>query len=136
MTTRQFTADQLIKIRAAKAWRPAPDDQITGSVVVVVPRESSFGRYPVVVLDTGQPSYTAVHAFHQLAEAQLRDLRVAPDMDITMRYLGQETSKTDDGKGGKRTYHNYSIVPAAGAEIDVYDYTDAPLDNPVNDPGF
>jgi hypothetical protein len=132
-TTRTFDAETLMRIKSAVAARPEPGQSISGTIVVIVPRTSDFGKYPVIVLDTGEDRYTAVHAFHQIAEQQLRELKVAPGQDITMRYDGKVQSKTDDGKGGKRSYHVWTVVPADGGDVEVYDFG-APT--PTDEPGF
>lgn len=134
MTTRTFTADDLIRIRGAVAWRPDPGAEIEGTVFVIVPRESDYGRYPVVVLeDLTAPTgpLLAVHGFHSLLEDQLRTLAVKPGDEIRIRYVGKQESKTDDGRGGKRSYHNYIVIPATGADLEIYDYTDTPSDVPA-----
>lgn len=136
---RHFDADTLMRIRSAKAWRPAEGDQIEGTIVTIVPRDGEFGRYPIVVLNTGEDHLTAVHAFHGVLTNELTELRPGPGDTITIRYSGkQEHNKAvDPVTGQKRMYHGYSVVPAEGAELDAWDFgRDRAATTEDDDPGF
>lgn len=106
---------EIIKIRAAKAWRPNPGDMLQGTVVKMLARESDYGVYPVVVMDTGDEGYTAVHAFHTILKDALRELKTTTGDDLTIVYEGKLESrnaagKNEDGTEKKRTYHNYFVI--------------------------
>lgn len=112
---------RLIKIRAARAWRPAAGEMIDGTVVTLLKRESEFvkpdGFYPIVIIDNGAENYVAVHAFHSLLLDQLREVQTKPGDEVCIIYQGKMESKNDaidvdpeTGKKRKRTYHAYILV--------------------------
>jgi len=108
-----------LRIRAAKAWRPDEGDMITGRVVKLLLRQSEeFEPYPVVILDTGDHAYTALHAFHQILFAQLKAVKASPGDEFTIVYEGRQISRKVDAKGEPRTYHSYILV-ANGETADV-----------------
>jgi hypothetical protein len=102
--------DQIVKIRSALAWRPSPGDMLDGKVVKLIARESDFGIYPIVILDTGDVMYTAVHAFHSLLRDALKELKVGPDDELVIVYQGKIESKNAGPDGKKRSYHNYIVI--------------------------
>ena len=116
---RDSTAE-LIKIKAAKPWRPAAGDMIDGTVVKILRGVSQVKEndyYPILIVDTGEAGYTAVHAFHSLLIDQLREVKTKKDDEICIVYQGRVESKNDaqdtdpeTGKKRKRTYHSYLLV--------------------------
>jgi hypothetical protein len=126
---RKFTAEELLRIKSAKAWRPAVGETITGKIVIIAPRTGDYGVYPVIVLDISEDSYTAVHAFHGVIKNELKAVNAQRGMDITIQYHGKrEHNSAVDGDGNARKYHGYSVVPVDGAELEEYtfDFEDAP----------
>lgn len=122
---RRFDRDTQLRIKAAKAWRPADGDRITGTIVAIVPRDGDYGRYPIVVLDTGTDPLTAVHAYHGVLLTELRDMKAAPGMDIAIAYNGrQESRKRKDADGDAVRYHGYSVVRDADVELETWDFSD------------
>lgn len=109
---------ELLRQRSAVAWRPNPGDMIDGTIVRILKRETNpeFGAYPLVLLDTGDPLYTAVHAFHSLLRDQLAEIKAKPGDEISIVYQGKLESKNDaperddEGKPRKRKYHAYILV--------------------------
>lgn len=106
---------ELIRIRSALAWRPMPGDMLDGKIVKLLARESDYGIYPVVVFDTGEPVYTAVHAFHTILRDAFRELKSGPGDECVVVYQGKVESKTADGKNDdgtekKRSYHSYIVI--------------------------
>jgi hypothetical protein len=106
---------EIIRIRGALAWRPSPGDMLDGKVVKLLARESEFGVYPVVVMDTGDATYVAVHAFHTILRDGLRELKAAPGDDLVIMYQGKLESKNSAGKNAageevKRAYHSYVVI--------------------------
>jgi hypothetical protein len=103
--------EQTLKIRAAKAWRPDEGDMVSGTVITLLKRDNGeFKPYPVVILNTGEPGYVAVHAFHTLLFEQLKEIKAKAGDEFTIVYEGRVTSKKLDSKGEPRTYHNYILV--------------------------
>lgn len=109
---------ELLRQRSAVAWRPAAGDMIDGRIVRILRRETNpeFGPYPLVLIDTGDPLYTAVHAFHSLLRDQLAEIKAKPGDEISIVYQGKLESKNDspdkndDGTPRKRKYHAYILV--------------------------
>jgi hypothetical protein len=133
---RRFDRETLLRIKAAHAWRPVAGDTVSGTIVAVVPRDGDYGRYPVVVLDTGDDAFTAVHAFHGVLGNELRDMKAAPGMDIAIRYSGrQDSRKRKDASGDPVNYHGYSVVPDGGADLETWDFSDAPT-SADDQPGY
>lgn len=108
--------EELIRIRSAAAWRPSPGDMVDGRVVKLLARESDFGLYPIVVIDTGDVNYVAVHAFHTILRDALRELKTKPDDELVIVYQGKIQSNKpygEDAETGKklyRSYHNYLVI--------------------------
>lgn len=134
---------ELIKIKSAVAWRPAPGDTVSGTIVRVLRREtnSEFGAYPLVVMDTGEAQYTAVHAFHTILRDQLREIKAGPGDQITIVYQGKIESKNDaperddQGNPRKRKYHAYILI-VNGVDLSE-DYTwDGAADESDDTPGY
>jgi hypothetical protein len=125
----KFSAAELGKIKGAVAWRPAKGDMLTGTVVTIIPRQSDYGVYPVVVLDVPsdtpeeESSYIAWHAMHEVAINELREAKAAPGMRIAATYHGKLTHNSrKDSDGNPTKYHGFSVVPADGAELDTWDF--------------
>jgi len=136
-TGRHLPADVLAKVKSAPAWRPMQGATVTGTIVTIVPRDGDFGRYPVVVLDTGADHYQAVHAFHGVIQNELREMRAAPGERITIRYDGKrDHNKAKDDKGEPRQYHSYSVVPTDGAEVEEWNFDTDKATQTEDDPGF
>lgn len=130
---------EIIKIRGALAWRPSPGDMLDGKVVKLLARESEFGVYPVVVMDTGQPTYTAVHAFHTILKDGLRELKTAPGDELVIMYQGKLESKNSAGKNQageevKRSYHSYVVI-SNGVDSTV-EFTWDMADDMTDEPGY
>lgn len=117
------------RINGAKAWRPkadrTEDEMITGTVVAIVPRTSDYGRYPVVVLDTGKNTFEAFHAFHQVAIDQLREVKPAAGETLTIvAHLKVDSKKRKQADGTPTQYTPYTIFnpDSPDAEPQVYDW--------------
>lgn len=142
---RDSTAE-LIKIRAAKAWRPQPGDMIDGVVVKMLRRESEHtpdGVYPVLIIDTKDGAYTAVHAFHSLLLEQLREVKTGPGDEVTIVYQGRVESKNDavdkdpeTGQRRKRSYHSYLLVTNGVDASTEFSWDDATAGKADDEPGF
>jgi hypothetical protein len=111
-----------IRIRSATAWRPTQGDMIDGTIVKILVRSGGdYGAYPVVILDTGSATYTAIHAFHTLLRNQLAAIKASSGDEITIVYQGKVESKNKDLENKPRKYHNYILV-SDGVESDL-EYT-------------
>jgi len=133
----------IIKIRSALAWRPTAGDTVDGTVVKLLRRETEFGIYPVLVIDTGEPQYVAVHAFHSLLLEQLREVKTGPGDEITIVYQGKIESKNDSpdkdpetGLKRKRSYHAYLLVTNGVDASTEFTWDDAAADKADDEPGF
>jgi hypothetical protein len=107
--------NDLIKIRSALAWRPSAGDMLEGTVVKLIARESEYGIYPVIVMDTGDVMYTAVHAFHTILRDAFRELKTKSGDQLVVVYQGKIESKNSAGKDAdgterKRSYHSYIVI--------------------------
>lgn len=118
----------LMKIQAARAWRPNTGDMISGAIVAITSRTSEYGTYPVVTLDTGDDThYTAVHAFHTTLLDGLKQLRPTPGETLTIAYMGKVASnKRKDANGDRVQYHHYVIDNPDSTTPYSWDDPDAP----------
>ena len=128
-----FSADDLIKIRQAKAWRVNEEEipentvaTVEGVIFAIVPRVGDYGKYPVVIVDTNAGETVAVHAFHHLLFQQLKDIRATPGMDVVFSYAGKREKNKVEKDGTRQQYHDWQVVPSDGAEIDVFDFANEP----------
>lgn len=124
------STEKLLRIKAAKGWRPEPGDAITGEIVRVIARqtvvEGEVKTYPMLIIDAGEPQYIAVHAFHGVLYEQLYAAKVSPGDTITIMYHGKKEShgKTD-AKGNPREYHDYAVVVNGADTSEDYQWEDA-----------
>jgi hypothetical protein len=108
--------NEIIKIRSAQAWRPSAGDMVDGTVVKLLARESDFGIYPIVIMDTGEPQYIAIHAFHTILRDALRELKTKPSDELVVVYQGKTQSNKPYGEDAEtkkklyRSYHNYLVI--------------------------
>ena len=115
-----ITPEERVRIETATAWRPEPGDTITGTVVTIRARETEYGKHPVVILNTGEENYTAVHAFHGVLKNKLFELKPGPGTRLTVGYQGKV-----DGK--ERPYHSYTAFdPDASYEAEEFNWDDDP----------
>ena len=111
-------ATERMKIESATAWRPTPGDTVTGSVVGIRKQTSDYGFHPVLVLDTGEDHYTAVHAFHGVLKNKLYELKPTVGDRLSIGYQGKV-----DGK--ERPYHAYTVInPDAPFEPQQFSWDD------------
>ncbi len=139
---------ELLKVRAAKAWRPGAGEMIDGRVVKMLARTSEVGKdgpftYPVLIVDTGEVGYTAVHAFHSLLLEQLREVKTKPGDEITIVYQGRIESKNDaadvdpeTGKKRKRSYHAYLFVSNGNDASTEFSWDNGNIRAADDEPGF
>jgi hypothetical protein len=136
---RKLDPQTRLKIKSAQAWRPLQGAALTGTIVAIVPRDGDFGRYPVVVLDTGAEHFTAVHAFHGVIVNELREMKAAPGETITIRYDGKrDHNKAKGPDGNPRQYHSYAVVNEADTEVEEWNFdTDTvQAKDDTEDPGY
>lgn len=133
----KFSAEELVQIRTAKAWRINEEDvadgaavQVTGNIFAIVPRIGDYGKYPVVILETDE-GMLAVHAFHQLLFTQLKEIKAHAGMEVVFSYAGKREKNKAESDGTKRKYHDWTVVPAEGADLDTYDFS-----GDDDEPGF
>ena len=131
------SAADLVKIRSAKAWRVNEIDVeengheiLAGEIFAIVPRLGDYGKYPVVILDANDGETYAVHAFHTLLFDQLKEIHATPGMNVVFSYAGKREKNKEEKDGTKRRYHDWSVVPADGADLDTFDFSSE------EDPGF
>ena len=117
------SVNEAIRVRSAKGWLPEPGDQIDGKVVKIIPRktvlEGKTRVYPMIILNTGEPDYTAIHAFHSILLEQLKEAKLSPGDDLTIVYQGKEESKKLNAKGEPREYHSYIAIVNGGQDDSV-----------------
>lgn len=114
----------IVLAKAAPAWKPDPDrtepEVLQGTVVMVYGRSSNYGRYPVVVVETGNSgNLYAFHAFHQVAVDQLKELKPSPGEAIAIVAHPKRASNTrKDANGHPVVYSPYDIYnPDELAEV-------------------
>jgi hypothetical protein len=124
------------RINGARAWKPAKDRtadaMLTGTVVAVVSRTSDYGTYPVVVVDTGEDTFAAFHAFHTVALEQLKQLKPSPGEAITIvAHPVTAANKRKDANGDPVKYTPYSIFnPDAVVPVPAFDWGSVAADEP------
>lgn len=127
---KQFSAEEIARIKGAEAIRPVPGEAITGTIVTVVKRESAeYADYPCVILDI-DGEYRAFHAFHEVAQNELREAKARPGMEVVIMYHGkrQHNSEVDPDTGEPKQYHGYTVVPAAGMELEEWSFDSTTLE--------
>jgi hypothetical protein len=98
-----------------KSWTPngIPDNldpencvssvEIAGTVEGVETRESEFGDFPMVILNTGE-GRVQVAAMHETLKRRLEHVQVG--QRVAIRYNGRTPSKTS----GHADYYDYSVA--------------------------
>ena len=125
--------DLALTIAQAKAWIPAPGDILTGTVLAVVKRTSSWGVYPAVAIlpkDGALHDTVLIHAFHQVILSQLKEIRAQRGTVLTIAYLGKIETKEGN------EYHHYVAVKGDDASklLEQWSWDD---DRPnIEDPPF
>lgn len=104
------------RINGARAWRPAKDrtsdEMLSGTLVAITRRgdDGEYGAYPCLVIDTGEPSFRAFHAFHTVAQQELKKLKPTPGESITIvAHPRVQANKRKDSKGDPVEYDPYTI---------------------------
>lgn len=115
------------RINGAKAWKPKPDrtqdEMITGTVVAIVSRTSDYGRYPVVVMDTGKPTFEAFHAFHQVALDQLKEVKPSAGERLTIvAHPKVDSKKRKQADGSATQYTPYTIFNPDSPDSEIAEY--------------
>lgn len=124
----KFDAETLTAIKMAPAWRHnETGDAITGTVVAILKREhAEYGAYPLVILNTSDDpatkTFVSVHAFHGVLLNEMRELKTKPGDKVTVTYTGKRQANKLNSDGSGRNYHGYSVVPAAGAEVETFSF--------------
>lgn len=99
-------------IANAQAWRPEPNDILTGEVVGVrVGKSTEYAEYPVIVYNTTD-GYRAFHVFHGVARDRMGELKPKKGDKHTIQYLGTRVGNTPIVRNGKEednVYHAYYI---------------------------
>jgi hypothetical protein len=100
-----------VRIEAATAWRPEAGDILDGHLVTVTRRETEYGAYPCLIIDSGHDeSFHAFHAFHTIAKDKLKELKPSPGERIVIAYPGKQASKKrKDANGDPVEYNPYII---------------------------
>lgn len=104
------------RINGARPWKPAKDrtgdEHLTGTVVAIKRRETEYGAYPCLIIDTGADDQhlTAFHAFHTVAKEQLKALKPAPGEAIgIVAHAPVKANKRKNSEGEPVTYTPYTI---------------------------
>jgi hypothetical protein len=118
-----FDAKTLAAIKAAPAWMPLDGDTITGELIAAVKRNAKdVGDYPCVIIrpnaENGEAGtkFVAIHAYHDDVPADLRSVGAKRGDQVTFVYASKRSAK----RLGKDNA-TYSVVPANGGELDVYE---------------
>lgn len=91
----------------AEAWKPeSAGEELLGKIVELSSNTTSYGTYPIVVIqpESGEPK--AFHAFHTVARDQLEKGYPSIGDEIGVRYLGKVATPDGDYEG----YQNYRVV--------------------------
>ena len=114
----------IVRAKAAAAWKPKPDrtepEKLEGTMVMVYPRTTDFGTYPVVVVDADNSgTMLAFHAFHEQAQEQLRALKPSQGEAIAIvAHPKRASNKRKDARGEPVVYNPYDIYnPNQVAEV-------------------
>jgi hypothetical protein len=117
-----------IAIASARGWRPAPGDNVTGTIVKLDMLDSgAYGPYPAVTIETNDGKFVVIHAFHTLLWDGLAGLDVKSGDTITVAYVGRIMfGETVVGKKGEETYipdpskadyEHYVVLPGDGTAV-------------------
>lgn len=92
---------------AARGWRPAPGDTLSGRVVDTYSSgEGEYGEYPIVEVVTSEGDIVALHCFHTTLRSAVDRRKPKVGDRIGVRYDGRLTS----GGFGDKGYESYKMV--------------------------
>lgn len=132
--------DEIFRIKRALPWRPEAGDRIDGDVVRIMARttivEGKPSKYPILIVNAGEPEYRAVHAFHSILQDQLREARVKAGDKVSIFFGGEVESKNKNAKGEARSYYDYSVVVNGEDTAEEYLWDNPALDKADDEPGF
>jgi len=84
-----------------ETWKPKPGDTLIGTLLEITERESEFGVYPLLIVETEDGDEIVFHAFHTVAKNELG--RLAPS-------VGDQIGIIYGGKDEDRKYEKYRVV--------------------------
>lgn len=106
------TFEERAAIANAPAWRPEPNDILTGEVLGVrTGKSTEYAEYPVIVYKTAD-GFRAFHVFHGVARDRMGELKPKKGDKHTIQYLGTRVGNTPIVRNGKEEdniYHAYYI---------------------------
>lgn len=115
------------RLANAPALRMEPGQRAKGPIIGIASRTSDYGTYPVVTIEVnGQP--TTLHAFHQIVQERLKELKPQKGDILFVEYAGEREKLNpteDEIKRGRTTYHMYNLDTDASllaAEVENADY--------------
>lgn len=104
------------------SWKPNAGDVVEGVFLGTKTRYNDYGDYPIYLIDTGDDSVVAVHAFHSVLRKGFDEVAPEAGQYLTVCYKG-----TQDNAAKTRTYHNYSVrVTEKSAGVQLTLVTDEP----------
>jgi len=84
-----------------ESWKPKPGDTLIGTLLEITERESEYGVYPLLIIETEDGDEVAVHGFHTVLKNELG--RQAP-------VVGDQIGIIYHGKDEDRKYEKYRVV--------------------------
>jgi hypothetical protein len=118
MSDKKKIADRLNQ--ESEAWKPEAGEMLIGTVVDVTYRDGQYGSYPIVEVDDGELVF-AFHAFHTVAQREIKNRHVAVGDEIGIKFLGEQ-------EDGDRSYYGYRFTLDKPASAAVEVPTDDPSD--------
>jgi hypothetical protein len=110
------TLRRRLSIETAAGWKPEEGAILTGTLAAVRRFEGDFGAYPVLVIETPDGQFHAIHAFHQVLREQLVELAPTVGDLLTTYYAGRRPSKNVGPDGEPRQYEHYVVLPGDGSD--------------------
>jgi hypothetical protein len=96
----------------APAIRMQPGQTVSGVIQQVVARDSDHGVYPVITMEMINGTLGTFHAFHQIVQERLKELKPKKGDRLFIMYAGERKKNNpteDEIKKGRDTYHLYTL---------------------------
>lgn len=102
------TMEERMNAPDPEGWRPEVGDVVIGEIDEVTTGNGDFGEYPLLIIEKGDGSYVAVHAFHSVLKNELNSLAPSVGDTIGVKYLGP-TEPKGGLKKGMSAYESYRV---------------------------
>lgn len=83
-----------------RTWRPAPGEQITGTLRSIETGTGDYGPYPIAVIEDSHGELYAIKLWHAVLRVEFEALEPQ---------LGQRIGICYEGKHEQKKYHRYQV---------------------------